>query len=93
MKLISKYQGYCKAHLYRVDEQTYALKVDKKDMAKYTTSLHNFVRQNVENVRQTFTIRESSEITANGYVGIIEKLPTDFRYFNLVIIKTDEAKR
>ena len=87
MKLKSVYNGYCKAWLY-YDGEHYVLKAGKQDMVKYNRSLFKFLGENVGKLKSFFLIRESSEVVVNGYEPMIKQIPTDFRIYNLVIIKT-----
>jgi hypothetical protein len=86
MKLKKRYDGYCRAWLYQSTEKTYVLKVRKKDIEKYSTSLYNFVGENIGGIDSIFTVREASEVVVNGFKNIIENIPVDFRTHSLVII-------
>lgn len=86
MKLIAHYNKYCRATLYSNGEM-YVMKVRKEDTAKYTTSLYNWLIKEIGPPKSIYLIREESEVYVNGYAETLKDIPTDYRDYNLIILK------
>jgi hypothetical protein len=86
MKLIAK-EG---KDLYLYDAgDMFVLKISMTTTKKMATSTHNWIKSNIGRYNEYFLIRENDEVLTNGYSEMLKSIPTDFRYYNLMLIWTD----
>ena len=86
MKLLAKHKKTQPMWLYSYDD-LYILKVSKDDVKLHIDSIYSWFPKHTGRHKSTYLIREDFDAVKNGYSDILKDIPTDFRYFNLVIIK------
>jgi len=85
MKLIAK-KG---KDLYLYDAgDMFVLKISMTTTARRATSTDKWIRSNIGRYKKYFLIRENNEVLTNGYSEMLKSIPTDFRYYNLILIWT-----